>query len=307
MQILVAGGTGFVGQNLIPTLLKNYDVTVVGRDPYKIRKIFGDSVRAVSWQNLYTLSSEQYQAAIQLAGENLAAKRWSDNFKRKILDSRIYATETLVNWCMNSDHYKPHFYSASAISFYGLQSAKKQSELITEKDLRQGKDFLSHVSHAWEAAAKRPGLATTFLRFGVILQKNQGILKQLALPYSLGLGSFIGNGSQIISWVHIQDVINAIIFLLEHPDACGPVNIVSPESVSQKDFAKNLAAVMHRPLFLQIPVFLVKLLFGQMGKELLLGSQNVYPERLQKLGFQFAYKNIKTALSKEFLSKNIGI
>ena len=147
-------------------------------------------------------------------------------------------------------------------------------------------DFLSEVGQAWEGATdpamvkKHP---VTLMRFAVVLKRHEGVLKKLELPFSLGLGSRLGDGNQAFTWIHIEDLVQAILFLVKHPEIVGPINLCAPECVSQKTFAASLAKTMHRPLLFSMPASLINLLFGQMGKELLLGGQNIYPERLQKI------------------------
>jgi uncharacterized protein (TIGR01777 family) len=310
MKIIVFGGTGTIGRQLILALLKNqHEITVVGRDLKKINAIFNQSVICLSWNQLDQSSASEFDAVINLAGENIAKNRWTINSKKRIKDSRVDSTRKISAWCLKSKDKKPHIYNASAIGIYGLQPVQNNlsSPLIesSEIKLNSSSDFLSEVGHAWENAANTliaNNFPVTFMRFGVVLKRHEGILKKLEIPFLLGLGSIWGNGNQAFSWIHIDDVVNAIIFLLKNPDIRGAVNFCSPHCVSQKTFAKTLANIMHRPLKLKIPLLFIKILFGEMGEQLLLGGQNVYPKRLKELNFQFLYPELQSALAQEWKS-----
>ena len=306
MKILVAGATGSVGRSLVPQLLKsNHEVTVLGRDMVKIFKIFGNSVAAVTWSQLKTIDAENFQAIINLTGETISQLRWTEKIKQRIIDSRVHAIKELFAWSENATN-KPHLYNASAIGTYGLQTTQDAlPPRLTESTVipfGNPTDFLSFVGQTWETAAQQGNAqnqAVTIMRFGVVLEKDEGILKKLAPAFALGMGSIMGSGQQAFTWIQIDDLVAAIIFLLNHPDITGPVNLCAPECVSQKEFAKTLASVMRKPIFITMPDFLIKILFGQMGAELLLSGQNIYPERLNQSGFNFTYKDISSALKKE--------
>ena len=308
MKIVVCGATGFVGRNLIPALLnEQHQILVVGRDTSKTQQIFEKSVSYSNWEQLDQISPDEFDVIINLSGENIADKRWTSSQKEKIKSSRVNTTQKIISWCLKSSNKKQHIYNASAIGIYGLQTNQTTlpARLTESSQIPFGNpsDFLSDVGQAWENAAQpaiEAGLPVTFMRFGVILKRNEGMLKKLEMPFSLGLGCILGQGNQAFTWIDIDDLIRAIIFLLNHPDIRGPINLCSPDCVSQKDFAKTLARVLHRPLFLKLPAPIIKILFGQMGVELLLGGQNVYPERLQQLGFQFLYPDLYSALAHEW-------
>lgn len=308
MKIIITGGTGFIGKNLINALLKlDHQITVIGRDTHKIKEAFGNKTAALSWQDLNSISPDDFDIAINLAGENLGQKRWSHSVKNAIKSSRVYVTQQMTHWCSQSKLKKIHLYNASAVGVYGLQPTdSKNASPMTESTtvhVTDKNDFLAEVGQAWEQAATAAtdaGIALTLLRFGVVLKRNEGVLKKLAPSYLCGLGSILGSGNQPFTWVHIDDLVAAIIFLINHPHITGPVNICAPQCVTQKQFAQQLTQVMHRPLLLTLPATFVKLIFGQMGEQLLLRGQNIYPQRLMELGYTFSYPTLQTALAHEW-------
>jgi uncharacterized protein (TIGR01777 family) len=308
MNIVIAGATGFVGRHLIPTLLaKQHQITIVGRNINKIKSIFGNAKQCISWNQLNDISPDEIDIVINLAGENIAQSRWTNKSRRIIKESRVNSTTLIINWCMQATKNKPRLYNASAIGIYGLQplitTLPSPLTELTPVSYGNPSDFLSEVGQAWESAAKpaiEANFSVTFMRFAVILKRHEGILKKLELPFSLGLGSVLGNGQQAFSWIHIEDVVKGILFLIEHPEITGAVNFSAPQCVSQKQFAIALANTMHRPLLLKMPAKMIKILFGEMGTELLLGSQNIYPERLKNLGFEFLYPDLNSALVHEW-------
>ncbi|BCA94825.1 hypothetical protein TUM19329_11860 [Legionella antarctica] len=196
---------------------------------------------------------------------------------------------------------KPHIYCANAVGIYGLQNNGDPTvfDEDTDIDFSHPKDFLSEVGIRWQQAlkdAEDAGLAVTTTRFGVVLKKGKGFLGKLYPSYICGLGSVIGDGRQILSWVDSRDLVNAYRFLLAHPHLTGPVNITSPNPCMQKDFAKAFAQSLHRPLLLKTPAFVMRLLFGEMGEYLINSGQRVVPKRLLEAGFKFQSNDIKEAL-----------
>ena len=191
---------------------------------------------------------------------------------------------------MSSNKAKPHFYCANAIGLYGLQDnpfdAPKTEDSFIESD--NPPDFLTKVGVLWKQAAEKAikyGIPLTVTCFGVVLAKKEGMLKKLAPSFYFGMGSIIGDGEQIITWVHIDDVAKGYDFLIHHPDITGIINLCAPNPVPQKKFAKTLAKAMHRPLLLTIPRFVVRTLLGEMGVCLIIKGQSVLPKRLLSLGF----------------------
>lgn len=308
MKILVTGGTGFIGQHLIPALIQDgHEVTLVSRSLEKAEKTFGDKLPKITWDQLEEIDPSQFNAAINLAGQNIGDRYWTASVKEEILNSRLKTTEKLVQWCNQTDQ-SFYLYNASAIGIYGLQQSPNDHSLppkITESDeikWGQPSDFLSEVGQAWEKAATattNPRVHVALMRFAPVLKKNEGMLKKLMPAYNLGLGGTLGTGNQPFSWIHLQDLIQGILFLIHHPDITGAVNFCAPECVTQKTFAQTLAKSMHRPAFMKTPAWLLKPIFGQMANELLLSGQNVYPERLTKARFEFSYPDLASALSAD--------
>lgn len=305
MKLLILGGTGFIGKSLVPALCQQgFDVTLLARDVNKALKLYSSSVKIIALASLDSLSPDTFDAVINLAGENIAGGRWTSTRKLALKDSRIQSTKKLVAWISRASHKMPHLYNASAIGIYGAHtSSHTETKPFTEMSSLASikKDFCRELVEEWEqSASPSKDLPVTFLRFGVVLKKNDGMLNKLEIPFQFGLGTIIGNGQQSLSWIHINDLVNAIIFLLKNPEIVGPVNVCAPHSVSQREFAEVLAEVLGRPLFLKMPAFAVKALFGEMGEELLLSGQDVYPEVLIQKSFEFTYPQLLQALQHEY-------
>lgn len=305
MHILIAGGTGFIGRHLIPALIaQKHCITVIGRDKNKIKTVIPDKVQTLKWDELETLSPNNVDAVINLTGKGIGDSRWSKHAKQEIVESRVTATQKLASWCAKAQK-KPHLYNASAIGTYGLQalSNKLPHRLTETSHVGDGSDFVSEVGLKWEKAlapAMQAHVPVTILRFGVVIKRNEGALKKIQPSFYFGLGGKLGSGKQPFCWVHVDDVVAAISFLIQHPEMTGVFNITAPECVMQEQFAKTLAASMHRPCLLKTPGFVMKAIFGQMAEELLLQGQNVYPQRLLDSGYQFKFPTLEDALNQEF-------
>lgn len=299
MNILIAGASGLIGQELINGMHTEHQFTALGRHKDSLRQVFQNETISVSWDELDNLDANQFDAVINLCGLNIGT-RWSPKVKEEIIRSRTQTTEILVQWILKQNA-KPHIYCANAVGIYGLQSNDDPTVLDedTEIDFSQPKDFLSEVGIRWQHAlkdAEDAGLAVTTTRFGVVLKKGKGFLGKLYPSYICGLGSVIGDGRQVLSWVDSRDLVNAYRFLLAHPNLIGPVNITSPNPCMQKDFAKAFAQSLRRPLLLTTPAFVIRLLFGEMGEYLINHGQRVVPKRLLEDGFEFQWPDIQMAL-----------
>ena len=290
-NILITGASGMIGSALVEHLSKcGFTVYLLSRHATDVPFYFEADLRRVHLDPSIPLS-----AVINLAGPSIADKRWSEDRKREILDSRQQLTHALATALAESDNKPRSFLSASAIGYYGATGESGANE---ESPL--GSDFLAEVAQAWEEAtapAEAAGINTIHLRFGIVLSPDGGVLKKLLLPFKLGLGGPIGNGQQSMSWISITDVMLIIHKLIVDSPACGPVNLVAAQPISNLDFSAQLAQSLRRPDFMPLPGFLVKLLFGEMGEALLLGSSAVTSDKLAKLGIQLEYPTLRSALT----------
>lgn len=279
MKIAIAGASGLVGSALLPFLTNSgHEVVALKRGA----------------DNLYSLGLNQPEVLINLSGENIAS-RWSESKKQKIRDSRILTTKGLVKAVVESKTPPKLFLNASAIGFYG-----NRGEVTVDESSKRGEGFLADVVKEWEDAvepAKKVGIRSVSMRFGAILSPQGGALGKMLLPFRLGLGGPIGAGKQFMSWIAIEDVLGAILHLINEKSLSGPVNIVAPHPERNEDFTSTLAKVLHRPAVLPMPEFAVKLLFGQMGEEVLLGGAKVEPKKLLDSGYPFLYPDLASALT----------
>ena len=304
MNLLIAGATGFIGKKLVTALQSNHTVTVLGRDIANLHHHFTKPVNTVTWESLPNLEANTYDAVINLCGYNIAASRWSASVKEQIIQSRVKTTSTLVDWAIKQEA-KPHFICANAVGIYGMQDSADNAELDEDSPIyfEHPRDFMSEIGIRWQQALQPAidyGLNVASTRFGVVIGYGEGILQKLSPSFYMGFGSVIGDGNQTMSWVHIDDVVSAIIFLLNKPDLKGAFNLTSPHPVSQAEFARALATTMHRPLLFKIPAFVIRILLGEMGDCLLLNGQRVVPNRLINLGYEFRYPNLVDALRHEY-------
>ena len=288
MKIIVAGGTGFIGEPLVGRLIaRGHDVAVLTRNPAKVR-----SGRAVPWSSV---ASEVAGAAvvINLAGENVGAGRWTAERKRRIVDSRVGSTRELVEAMRDNPPQRRTFISASAVGYYGLRG----DELLDES-APAGEGFLADVVRQWEEAARGAEkiARVVLLRFGVVLASEGGALQKMMLPFRLGVGGPIGSGRQWMSWVDREDVLRAMEWAIDRPEVRGVYNITAPNPVINRDFARALGRALRRPAVLPTPAFALRLIFGQMADEMLLSGQRVAPARATIEGFAFEYPTIDAAL-----------
>ncbi|MDB5389618.1 MAG: hypothetical protein JWM11_5264 [Planctomycetaceae bacterium] len=293
MKVLVTGSTGLVGSALVP-LLTTSGHTVVRMTRGKR----GGDGSSIVWDpesgQLDAHALEGFDAIIHLAGENIASRRWSTAQKVLIRDSRVVGTNLLSKTLAELKHKPKTLLCASAIGYYGNRGDKICTEQSTPGD-----DFLAHVCRDWEQAtesAAEAGIRVVNMRIGVVLTPAGGALGKMQLPFKLGVGGVIGNGKQYMSCVAIDDVAGAIQHCLIHEELRGPVNLVAPEAVTNRDFTKTLGRILGRPTFFPMPAFAAKLAFGEMADALLLSSTRVVPNQLLNSGYQFRCPTVEEAL-----------
>jgi uncharacterized protein (TIGR01777 family) len=294
MRILVSGSTGLVGGALVPALTSQ---------GHEVARLVRPSSRApgggaaVSWDpeagRIDAAALEGIDAVVHLAGESIAARRWSEAQKARIRDSRVKGPRLRAEALAKLQHRPRVLVSASAIGFYG----DRRDEIVREESASGG-GFLAEVCRAWEAAARPAedaGIRVVFLRSGMILSPKGGALAKILTPFKLGAGGPIGNGRQWMSWITVEDEVGAIRHALAQEGLRGPVNCVSPRPVTNHAFTKSLGRALHRPTIFPMPAFAARLAFGEMADELLLSSTRVEPGRLLATGYSFAHPDLDTA------------
>jgi len=294
MHIFITGGTGLIGSVLIHNLIKKgHKVTVLTRDIYKGRKKFGDKVGyCTSLEDIKSLDG--YDSVINLAGEPIIGKRWTERQKEKLCNSRWDITRKLGELIKNSDIPPTVFISGSAVGYYGAQN-----EHILKESAEPHGGFTFRLCKKWEELAlevRSEHTRVCVLRTGIVLSKKGGMLSMLSLPFRFGLGSTFGKGTQYISWIHIQDMVNAIIFLLNMPEAQGIFNLTAPHPVTNKRFSNILSATLYRPRIFRIPAFVLKLIMGE-AATMVVDGQRVVPQHLQDLHYHFLYGHLDDALA----------
>lgn len=292
MRILITGASGLVGSALVRLWQNQHQLILLSRSVEKIQRQFGNTVQAVD--SIAQVDFNQLDMVVNLAGEPIANRRWSKAQKDRICQSRWHLTEQLVSAIQQATTPPHTLINASAIGFYGRQSA----EAIDENYQSYYPEFSHDICARWENLANRASSAQTrvcILRIGIVLAANGGALKKMLPPFKLGLGGVIGNGEQYMSWIHLDDLIGIFEFLLQQPQCQGVFNATAPMAVSNKQWTKILAERLGKPALLPMPAVVLKLIFGEMS-DLLLFGQNVYPQRLLDSGFIFKFSQFRAAL-----------
>lgn len=295
-RILISGASGLIGTALIAALENR------GDQIYRPVRRESRTQREIRWDPMQPVPPELVSGndvVIHLSGESVAG-RWTESKKHRIRDSRVISTQNLALALAKADTPPQTFVCASAIGYYG----NRGDEVLTE-DSPTGEGFLADVSREWEAAtrlAAEAGIRVVNLRIGVVLSRDGGALKQMLLPFRLGLGGRIGDGRQWFSWIHIDDLVAAVLHIMEHSDLSGPVNMVAPSPVTNAEFTKALARAVRRPAIFPVPAFVVRLAFGEFAEEGLLSSVRVVPPKLLGGGFQFQRPDLRSSL-RELLTE----
>lgn len=293
MNILITGATGLIGSALIKHWLQQHQLTALTRDDIKAQQLTAQGVAAVT--NLNQVDFNSLDAVINLAGEPIFGKRWTDSQKQQLCQSRWQLTEQLYQAIAGAETAPSIFISGSAIGYYGAQ----QQQLINEDYSHVHADFSHTLCQRWEQIALQASSSKTrvcILRTGIVLAKHGGALQRMLLPFKLGLGGKLGSGQQFMSWIHLNDMVRLVDFLLLHPTLQGAFNATAPHPVTNAEFTQQLAAILHRPRLLPLPSPVLRLIMGEMA-DLLLSSQRVVPARLTAADFHFQYPQLADALT----------
>lgn len=302
MKMVIAGGTGFVGQHVSRFLIHSgHSVTLLSRQTNDPKSLVNIHARVLQWdgctQGTWAQECEGADVVINLSGAPIADQRWTPNRKRKLLDSRVVSTRTLGH-AIAGWKTKPHtFLTASGVGYYGDQGSK-----IVDETSPRGDGFLADLCLEWENAAQQiegSGVRVLEARFGMVLGADGGALPKMMFPFQWFLGGPISPGTQYVSWIHQQDLTRLILFLITHPSLQGPVNAVAPEAVTMRDFCQALGKAMNRPSWFPVPEFALKIALGELATMLTTG-QRAQPQKALSAGFSFTYPTIQEALNSIF-------
>lgn len=305
-KVIVTGATGFIGKALCFRLEREgYQVVALSRNPERGQRLFGPKFSVAKWDGANSIEWLEYaegaHAIVNLAGENIGSGRWTRRRKQAILQSRLDAGKAVVE-AVESASVKPRVVvQASAVGFYGSRG----NDSIDESS-SSGEGFLAEVAKEWEQSTQEVesfGVRRVIIRSGVVLGVEGGALLQLLKPFRLFAGGPLGSGQQWFSWIHIEDEVNAILFLLKKEDLTGVFNLSAPHPLPQKDLARLLGKILRRPSWFPTPGFMLRAILGKMAEEMLLVSQRVTPKRLLEAGYRFLYPEAEQAL-KDILKKN---
>ena len=298
MKIVVAGATGMIGSLLVERLANRFDTSLVllSRRPAQENSLANK--HWLAWQpgtsGEWQRAIDGADAVINLAGEPIAGKRWTNEQKAILRSSRIEATQAIIE-AIDKAIVKPKaLISASAVGYYGPHGDEPLNE-----DSKPGADFLARLCVDWENEAKQAqalGVRVSLLRTGVVLAKGAGALQKMVPPFKTFAGGPLGSGQQWMPWIHLDDEVGLIEFLLDRPDAHGPFNAIAPNPVTMAEFSQTLGRVLNRPSWLSVPPSLLALTVGEMA-DMLLTGQRATPDAALKLGFQFKYPHLVNALS----------
>ncbi len=298
-RILITGATGFIGRPLSFELVKNgYEVVVLSRRPARAKDMFAGQVKVAEWDattaGRWAELVDGALAIINLAGENIGTGRWTDKKKQLIVQSRLNAGSAITEAIQSTERKPQVLIQTSGIGYYGDRGDESLDE-----NSSNGTGFLADVARQWEQSVrgvKAQGVRLATIRLGMVLGSHGGVIPRLVPPFRFFLGGHPGSGRQWLAWVHLEDVIGVIRFLVENADCEGPFNVTAPEPILSKNFYNLLGKTMHRPAVFPMPAFTLKLILGEMATELLLPSQKVSPKKLVEAGYRFKLPDLSVAL-----------
>lgn len=295
MEVFLSGATGFIGSYLRPLLLRQgHLLTLVTRTPKKYSNEEADNQRIISWEQDLVPEMERADAVINLAGSSIFGRRWSQQVKDEIYNSRIKRTTQLAEAMAEAENQPEVFVSASAAGYYGDCG----DQVLAESE-EAGSDFLAQVCVDWEEAAEpaaNAGIRTVHPRIGIVLQRGGGALKQMLTPFKLFVGGPVGSGNQYFPWIHMHDLCRGLIYALDTEDLSGPYNLNAPNPVQMSKFADVLAEQLHRPSLFRVPEFALKLALGEAAIPIV-NSLRLQPKKLQQQGFEFHFAGLQEALA----------
>jgi uncharacterized protein len=297
MKIVITGASGFIGTALSAELTgQNHTLVLLSRNPPA--RPSGAGVAWLAWRpdapGSWQSALDGIDGVVNLAGESIAARRWTQEQKRKLYESRVQTTSMIVDGIAKARRKPKFLINASAVGYYGPHG----DETVTE-DSPPGNDFLSQLCRAWESQANRAkehDVRVTLLRTGIVLGKGQGALGKMVTPFKLFVGGRLGSGRQWFPWIHIDDEVGLIKFLMENDAAHGPINATAPNPVTMDEFCKTLGRVINRPSWAPVPASVLSLMLGEMA-DMLLTGQRALPQAALRLGYAFKYPRLEEALA----------
>jgi len=291
VNILITGASGLIGSTLVEYFVNE------GHSIFSLQR--NKNRDAGSFWNFDRLngpeSSHVFDAVIHLAGENIANGRWTKKKKERILKSRIIGTRELAEYCSSLDHKPDVFISASAIGYYG-----NQGDTVLDETSLTGSNFVAEVCREWEKASKSAeaaGIRVVNARIGMVLSGKGGTLTTMLPSFKLGIAGIVGDGKQYVSWIDIRDIFSITHFIINNQTISGPVNLVSPQPVTNYEFTKTLGKILKKPTVMKMPAFAARAVFGQMGTELVLSSTRVIPKLLTERGYSYVAANLEESLT----------
>ncbi|MGD9127545.1 MAG: TIGR01777 family oxidoreductase [Planctomycetia bacterium] len=297
-RVAVTGASGLIGSAVCAYLVEHgCEVIRMVRDPEQANPEQGRVYWSIEEETIDIESLEGIDAVVHLAGRNVAKGRWTDEIKEEIRESRLKGTALWGKMLPKMKQPPKVFVAASAVGYYG-----DTGYLAADESIGPGKHFLSRLTRDWENEVEHfevPGLRKVLMRFGVVLSKRGGALAEMNKLFRYGLGGPLGSGNQMISWVSLTDAVRAVAHVLSDESMSGPVNVTSPGSLTNREFVRSLARVLHRPTLLWVPGFMLFLILGEMGNELLLVHSHVVPKRLTESGFTFMHPELEPFLREE--------